>query len=227
MASKNQYGASEENSMKKDKIYYFFDALCSWCYGFSPVVQKLHEKHGNEIDFSIISGGMVTGDRVGPVGEHKDFLRNAYAQVSERTGAEFGKPFTDALEEGSMIFSSVEPSRALASAKSLRPEIQLAFAAEIQNAVYRDGKAPTDYETYIPIAESFNIPSDAFRKQLEAEQPLESEDFYTTQQFGIESYPSVVMEHDGQLFLIAKGYTEFERLDKIIYRVVNNLPAGA
>ena len=55
--------------MKKNEpvIYYIFDGLCGWCYGFAPVVNQLQQELGKKVIFKVISGGMVTGSRVGPI----------------------------------------------------------------------------------------------------------------------------------------------------------------
>ncbi|MBZ9686939.1 hypothetical protein G9F72_011440 [Clostridium estertheticum] len=46
----------------KNKIYYVMDTMCGWCYGFSDVITKIHEKHKDKYDFEIIPGGMWMGD---------------------------------------------------------------------------------------------------------------------------------------------------------------------
>ncbi len=84
----------------KDTIFYFYDALCSWCYGFSPVLKKLSEKYEDEFDFQVISGGMQTGDRKQPVSDIRDYLKGAYLNVTARTGVQFGADFMEVLEDG-------------------------------------------------------------------------------------------------------------------------------
>ncbi len=59
---------SNENNTKKVKLIYVYDALCGWCYGFSPVMMQLHSKYKDSIDFQVVSGGMITGNRIGPIG---------------------------------------------------------------------------------------------------------------------------------------------------------------
>ncbi len=50
-------------TVQRGRIIYVNDALCGWCYGFSPVITAIHEKYKDELDFEVISGGMVTGSQ--------------------------------------------------------------------------------------------------------------------------------------------------------------------
>ena len=44
------------------KIIYFTDPMCSWCYGFAPVIEKIQENYP-EIKWEIIAGGYSPGNR--------------------------------------------------------------------------------------------------------------------------------------------------------------------
>ena len=71
--------------MNKPRIIYFFDTLCGWCYGFSPVIKQIADKYGDEFDFEVISGGMMMGERVQPASVMADYILNAYKTVENRT----------------------------------------------------------------------------------------------------------------------------------------------
>ena len=89
-------------------LIYVYDALCGWCYGFSPVMQQLHEKYSKEMDFTVLSGGMVTGERVGPIGQVAGYISEAYKTVEAHSGVQFGDGFLNGiLKEGKAIFNSV------------------------------------------------------------------------------------------------------------------------
>ena len=96
----NEQASSEEkivlnSGVKAEvKLIYYFDALCGWCYGFSPVVSKLQETYKNKIDFEVISGGLFLGNRVGTVNDVAPYIKaGAYKSVESRTGVKFGKSF--------------------------------------------------------------------------------------------------------------------------------------
>lgn len=41
----------------KHYVHYFFDPLCEWCYGFSPMVLRAFENYGDRIGFRIHTCG--------------------------------------------------------------------------------------------------------------------------------------------------------------------------
>ena len=84
-----------EGTLDKDhtKLIYVYDALCGWCFGFSPVMSTFAKKYQSEIEVQVVSGGMIRGDRIGPIGEVAPYIKEAYKTVEDSTGITFGKAF--------------------------------------------------------------------------------------------------------------------------------------
>jgi putative protein-disulfide isomerase len=40
------------------RLYYFADPMCSWCYGFAPVMDKLRKAFGAQFDIRLVMGGL-------------------------------------------------------------------------------------------------------------------------------------------------------------------------
>ncbi len=199
-------------------LYYIYDALCGWCYGFSPVIQRFYEHHRDELNFEVISGGMITGERAGPVGEVAAYISEAYKQVESRTGVPFGKAFLEGiLEKGKDIFTSVPPARAMTAFKQLRPGEQVPFAATLQKAIYFDGMAPEDMEGYADRAEEFGIDRSEYLRRLNAEDNAYAarEEFMFTQQLGVQGFPMVVLRNEQEeYYLVSQGFVPFDVLEE-------------
>ncbi len=191
-------------------IYYLYDALCGWCYGFSPVFQDFYDQNKNDYKFEVISGGMIQGDRIGPIGEVAGYIGEAYKQVEERTGIKFGEEFLQGtMKKGTAIFTSLPPARALAAFKRLQPENQVPFAAALQKAVYFDGMEPEDMDGYIRLAGEFGVEPADYSRLLNAEDIAYAarEEFMFTQQLGVQGFPMVVLKNEQeQYYLVASGY---------------------
>jgi putative protein-disulfide isomerase len=86
--------------MNKDRIIYVFDPMCGWCFGFGKVMTEFEATYKDSIDFDVISGGMVVGEREGPVGDFADYILGAYTRVEEYSGMKFGQPYLDQLKKG-------------------------------------------------------------------------------------------------------------------------------
>jgi putative protein-disulfide isomerase len=210
--------------MKKGKLIYVYDALCGWCYGFSPVISKIHEEYKDSLEFEVISGGMILGDRIGPIGEVASYIKNAYKDVENRTGVKFGEGFLkDILEDGKVIFTSIPAANALSAFKEFIPEKAVEFAHSLQTAIYSDGIAPANESAYPPLVQKFGISSDEFATKMNSQEIAEKArlDFALSSQLQVNGFPTVFYTKDSsEFFVIARGYTEYdtlkERLDKVI-----------
>jgi len=198
------------------KILYAYDALCGWCYGFSPAMEAFYQKHQNEVEFEVLSGGMVTGDRIGPIGEVASYIRWAYLEVEKAAGVKFGGAFLkNILEEGTTIFTSVPPAIALSVFKSYQADKAVLFASALQKAIYHDGLAPEDIEAYGPLAETFGIDGETFTQQMAEDKFLAQaqKEFYRTQQLGVQGFPTVWAEVENNFYPLTRGYTPLAELE--------------
>ncbi|MCC6281022.1 MAG: DsbA family protein [Saprospiraceae bacterium] len=203
------------------KIIYLYDALCGWCYGFSPVMQRIHEKYAGQIEFEVMSGGMIMGLRAGPIGEVAPYIAKAYTDVENATGIKFGAPFLEQiLAPGTAIFSSEMPGIAMTVFRKQRPEQVMEFAHVLQNALYSSGIELSIAENYIPLVESFGLSGPEFVEALQNEENRYETmlEFQTVANWGVNGFPTVLLKpaSDHQYYMIARGYTSFERLDEVI-----------
>ncbi|MBA3971066.1 MAG: DsbA family protein [Bacteroidetes bacterium] len=206
----------------KSKIIYVYDPLCGWCYGFSPVIRKIEEAYSATIDFDIISGGMVIGDREGLIADKADYILSVIPRLEEYTGVIMGEAYKSKLRDKSMYQSSMKPCIALEVFKSFNNNDAITFASEIQKAQYTDGDDLQSHEIYKKLIAPFGIDETEFIKRLDSAEYLKktTDAFLLIQSWGITGFPAVIMEHKGQYFLIAKGYLPFDDLQKTIESIL-------
>lgn len=213
-----------EFGQDKPAFFYFYDALCGWCYGFSPVIHQLYQQFGSKMDFEVISGGMITGDRVGRIGEVAGYISEAYRTVEERTGVTFGSAFLKGtLAEGKAVFTSVPAAVAMAIAKEEAPDMQVEFAHLLQQAVYFDGIPPAEAEAYMPYAEKIGVDGPTFTKKMNAlayRQKAEQE-FQITAQIGVRGFPTCFMKTGDEFHLVATGYRPLPEMLATVQKVLN------
>lgn len=208
--------------MKKPKIIYFFDVLCGWCYGFSPVIAKLAEKYQDEFEFEVVSGGMVTGDRVQPASFMADYILKAYKPLEERTGVEFGEAYLEMLREGTRIQSSFEPSLVMTTFKQFLPEKAIFFASDLQKLNYFEGINLNDFTNYKLTVEKYGIDWFSFKEKLEKDEmkKLTYSDFEISNAYGVTGFPTVFFENEKVRSPLSRGYQGFEQLDDIMKQVI-------
>ncbi len=214
-------------SNTKPSFIYIYDALCGWCYGFSPVIKNLYLKHKDEFDFQVISGGMILGDRVGPISEMAPYIKSAYKNVEEATGVKFGDRFiNEVLEEGTMLLSSEKPSIALSVFKAYLPDQAVLFAHDIQKALNFYGLDLNENETYKGLIKPFNLPEEEFISKLDNEEyrQLAYYDVALARQLQVTGYPAAFIKTgELQFHMIAKGYTNEETMELRIQNVLKEI----
>ncbi|WGK64834.1 DsbA family protein [Croceiramulus getboli] len=198
------------------KIVYVYDALCGWCYGFSPVISQFQEKYKDSLDFEVISGGMITGDRIGPIGEVASYISWAYKNVEKATGVKFGSEFLNKiLKDGEAIFTSIPSAIALSVFKTIDSTNSVRYACELQKAIYYDGIEPERLEVYGKIASKFGIDSESFvltMKDSKYNQSAE-DDFAKSAALGVTGFPTVFLEMEGVHHKMGSGYMPFNQLE--------------
>ena len=208
---------------KPIKIHYFYDALCGWCYGFSAVVTQLWEKYKEELDFEVYSGGMVTGERVGPIGQVAPYIKDAYKTVEKASGVTFGQPFLDKLQEGSTVIDSIPACKVLSMVKQEKPEISFPFASKLQSAVYQDGIETSDINAFEPYLAEIGISKDRFA-QLKSDpgiDQLTEQDFKVNAQMGVQGFPTMVAQIEDEYFLMTRGFAPFEKMDDVFGKLID------
>ena len=121
-----------------------------------------------------------------------------------------GLPFADNQFTRSDFVYDTEPAcRAVVAVRVQDSERALEYFYAVQAAFYRDGRDVTQADVLADIAGELGVDRAAFAIawQSEAVKEATREDFALTQRLGVSGFPTLAMEHAGQLFLVASGFT--------------------
>jgi putative protein-disulfide isomerase len=208
--------------MEKDRIIYVYDPMCGWCFGFGKVMGDFHNEFKDSFEFDVVSGGMVVGDREGPIGDFADYILGAYKKVEEYSGMKYGQPYLDQLKTKTLWSSSVKPSIALETFKSFNTKDVVEFSHAIQLAYFVDGKDLRDEEVYKKLIKPYGINEAEFIKKLNSEDMRKqtSDWFQTTANWGVTGYPMVILLRKGKYYAIAKGFNDLATLKQTAATVV-------
>lgn len=197
------------------EIIYVFDVLCGWCFGFSPVMQEFYKKH-IDIKFTVISGGLVTGSRVGPMSNMASYIEKAIPGLEETTGVKVGDAFKKQLKLGVRIQNSLTPAIALCILKEMLPDKQVQLAHALQQIYFVAGKDLENEDTYAEVAKSFDLDEVEFRRKMADPryENMATEEFEQAKKWGITGFPAVILNRGDSLISISNGYTTFSELEK-------------
>jgi putative protein-disulfide isomerase len=197
------------------EIIYVFDVLCGWCFGFSPVMQEFYKKH-IDLKFTVISGGLVTGSRVGPMSNMASYIEKAIPGLEKTTGVKVGDEFKRQLKLGVRIQNSLTPAIALCILKEMLPDKQVQLAHALQQIYFVAGKDLENEDTYAEVAKSFDLDEVEFRRKMvdPRYENMATEEFEQAQKWGITGFPAVILNRGDSLIAISNGYTTFSDLEK-------------
>lgn len=204
---------------------YVYDPLCGWCYGFSPVITKLHEEYSGKATFEVIAGGMVRGDRVGPLSDIADYLQEAYKTVEEMTGVQFGQPYLDELfGDADMIMDSEPGCLAQTVIIQYKPDQAIAFAAAIQKAIYSHGMPPDNQEKIIDLLVAHGIEREVAHTAFSDNNLYQKmiNGFSRSEGMDVRGFPTLLLEMDSQRYVLSRGYTDRDSLQKKITSILNS-----
>lgn len=209
-------------------LYYFYDALCGWCYGFSPVLKMLAAKYtGEDVKLEVISGNMVPEEGAAPIGGMADYILSALPRLESMTGVEVGNAYKDVLREGTRVYSSGRPGRALAWWKSQQPGQQAAFAGYLQAGIFREG-LPTDGDTlYRFVADQLGIEAEPLLQALDDQNIAyaASAEAQFARELGITGFPALVGLKQGKFYLLTRGYVSGAQLEATLEQFRGTEPA--
>ena len=92
--------------MADKHFVYFADPMCSWCYGFSPVITTLAERFSGRLPVRLVMGGLRAGNTRPMRPQDKDYIRGAWTRVGEASG----QPFDFAFFEREGFIYDTEPA---------------------------------------------------------------------------------------------------------------------
>lgn len=210
----------------KPSFFYCYDAYCGWCYGFSPVINRIAEEYKDNFEFEVLSGGMLIDEQVVPVSKIAPYVQSAYKRVEELTGIKFGEDFLWHIknpEQSDWQMNSEKPAIALCILKEYSPEKQVSFATDLQYALNYEGRDLDDDEAYVHLLEKYNIVPEAFYEKLKSEEYKEYAhyEFSLCKQLQVTGFPQLFIRvGETKFHLLAKGYTSYEALKERIDNVL-------
>ncbi len=197
-------------SQNPTKLIYFGDPMCSWCYGFSPELSKTVANLGNDIPIEIVMGGLRPYNQQKMI-ELKSFLTDHWQEVNHRSHQKFSYGI---LNDENIAYDTEPPSRALVIIRELCPGDELTFFKNLQKQFYVENKNMNLLESYYELIEGLGISKEEFAKQFNSEEyKLKvKEDFARSSSMGVRSFPTLLLQKGDELFLIAQGYLEAEKV---------------
>ena len=189
--------ASKRRHSPAKHLLYVADPMCSWCYGFSPVITEIAERLAGFAPVRLVMGGLRPGETRPNRDKDKDYLRQAWAHVAQASGQAFNPAF---FERENFVYDTEPACRAVVTIRHVYPQEALSFLARLSTAFYADNRDITQTDVLGDIAQEagFNRAEFLVAFQSDSARADTQQDFAICQDAGIRGFPTLLAGIDGQ-----------------------------
>ena len=200
---------------KIKEIIIVADPMCSWCWGFEPVIKTLQKKIDPKIKLSLLVGGLRSQGDQAWTNEFKSFLQEHWKQVEAKTGQMFN---TEILEKKVFEYNTEPACRALVTLREIDETKQFLFLNALQEAFYLRAVDITNEKVLSTLVKDFGIDEAEFLSLFRSDKMIEKTqaDVYKSRSMGANVFPSVVIIDEEGHLCVVKGYKDYEELSKLL-----------
>ncbi|MES9925938.1 MAG: DsbA family protein [Candidatus Thiodiazotropha endolucinida] len=202
-------------------LYYIHDPMCSWCWGFRPVLEVFLSRLPDNITSSRLLGGLAADSSQPMPDDLRMRLQSTWREIRKRIpSTRFNFDFW-ALNTPRR--STYPACRAVIAARSIDPEMEDSMIVAIQQAYYLQARNPSDDTTLIELAMEIGLNEQQFSKLLNhssTQQKLDSE-IAQSLRLGVRSFPSLVLQHEESYWPVAIDYLNAEPMLELIHYLID------
>ena len=187
--------------MADRQLIYFADPMCSWCWGFAPVIDAIQERWGEALPIRLVMGGLRPGTTEPMAATAKSELAEHWTHVTEASG----QPFTDqGMSDPSFVYDTDPAARATVVVRRAGMNLGLRFLHDAQRAFYADGRDVTQIETLADIAARLGMDRAVFVADLADEKAKQEtwSDYAISRGAEVTGFPTLIAgpRPDGSLW---------------------------
>jgi len=197
--------------MSQAILWYFADPMCSWCWGFSPVITQIKKNYSDKLQIALNLGGLRPGTTEVVTEKFRNEILHHWHDVNKLSGQEF--TFDNALPDG-FIYDTEPASRALVAFGKLDTQNTLALFHDIQHAFYVAQRDVTQQPVLTDLALQYEVDKSEFIKHFESSETKEQtqQHFSNSRQAGVLGFPTLVFQQNKQHRFLSRGYASYQEI---------------
>ncbi len=192
-------------------LWYFADPMCSWCWGFAPVISAIRDAYADRLAIVLMLGGLRPGTTDPVIPKFREETLHHWQDVHRMTGQPFD--FENAMPEG-FVYDTEPPSRAVIAVADIKRDAIFPYFKSVQEAFYAKQQDVTHVDTLITLAEQHHIETPKFLERFHSEDIMMKthKHFEVTREAGVHGFPTIVLQTQSGGTLLTNGYRPFEEL---------------
>lgn len=198
-------------------LWYFADPMCSWCWGFSPVIEALREAYHDRMKIALVLGGLRPGETTPMTTTMREDILHHWHTVHFRTGQPFH--FEHALPDG-FVYDTEPACRAVIAVGGVDPTHIFPLFKAIQTAFYAEGRDVTRPGILAEVAARLGIDAATFLRAFDSDEARAKTQahFRQARQAGVSGFPTLILQQGEQLHPISNGCLPLDTVREAIER---------
>ena len=144
-------------------LYYVADPMCSWCWGFKPVLDEVRTALPKGISLVYVMGGLAKDSDEPMPEETRQYVQMNWRQVTEEAGATFNWDFWTNCQPRRSTYPAC---RAVLAASAQQENSVPEMFEAIQRAYYQEARNPSDNATLVALADEIGLDKRRFEYDL-------------------------------------------------------------
>ena len=197
--------------MATHTLVYIADPMCSWCWGFSPVLDEIRRRYEGHISFQLILGGLRPGNTERFDDSRRAYILKHWHAVHSRTG----QPFKFEFQMAPTFTYDTEPaSRAIVVIRKLLFGKEWDYLNLIQKSFYVQNADVTNSDILGNLAMELGMDALQFSRAFQDSKTKELvwDDFEQARQFGVDGFPTLIGLYGKKVSMLMHGFQNLETL---------------
>lgn len=197
------------------QLIYVADPMCSWCWGFAPVIGKCAEKLRGRARFKVAPGWLRAGSEDAMGEELAKEIMQHWQVVANHTGQSFG--FEQPLQ-ADFVYNTGPACMAVSVMARHMPGMELHYLHRLHRAFYVERRDLTQVEELTRCAVECGVIPDQFAEQIAAPgaRAYVKEDRELVRKWGIDGFPAALLRDGDALKALTIGYQPWENLEPLL-----------
>ncbi len=203
--------------MPTPHLIYFADPMCSWCYGFSPVLDDIRRAFGRTLPVRVVMGGLRPGTETPMTEAAKLEIAGHWRHVQDATGLPFD---SGGMAGEGFIYDTDGAARAVVVARHEGEELASSYLTRTQRAFYAEGRDVTSGEVLADLAVELGLNRARFLSEWVSEEAKAEtwRDYAISQQAGVTGFPTLVAgpNAEGVYGVVTRGFAPPEQVLEVL-----------
>ena len=203
-------------------IHYFFDPMCGWCYGATPLIEKV--AHSDQFEMVYHPGGMIPRRTI--EAEFRQHILQVDTRIAEKTNMTFGDAYKMRVKGADdLILDSYITTQAFIAGQNMGVKPYDMLKA-IQEAHYQKGESIEEADALKALAMSLGLEGQEWdenmaKAQIEVKYELESSRTLM-KELHVSGFPTLMAQVNGeyQLLPMSSYYGDVKTWDTLLGSLV-------